>query len=61
MTNKTLKSAPKKEVVKGTRVLRELTETAADLAAYGLVSKTDMARMNALCEEPPPFLPKHRP
>lgn len=31
------------------RVLRELMETARDLSAYGLVSKSDMARMNSLC------------
>lgn len=31
------------------RVLRELRETARDLSAYGLVSKSDMARMNSLC------------
>lgn len=35
------------------RVLRELVESAEDLSAYGVVSKTDMARMKALCEEPP--------
>jgi len=35
-----------------TRVLRELRETAADLSAYGLVSKADMTRMGALCEAP---------
>jgi putative transcriptional regulator len=40
------------------RVLRELLETAADLSAYGLVSKTDMARMNALCVAPPAYSPQ---
>lgn len=38
------------------RVLLELLETAADLSAYGLVSKADMARMKALCEAPPEYL-----
>ena len=33
------------------RVLRELLETAIDLKAHGLLSKPEMARMNALCEE----------
>lgn len=40
------------------RVLRELLETAADLSAYGLVSKTDMARMNAFCMAPPEYSPQ---
>lgn len=40
------------------RVLQELLETAADLSAYGVVSKTDLARMNALCDEPPPYPPE---
>jgi hypothetical protein len=31
------------------RVLRELTETANDLSTYGLVSRSDMARMTSLC------------
>ncbi|MES3024955.1 MAG: transcriptional regulator [Pseudomonadota bacterium] len=40
------------------RVLRELLETAADLSAYGLVSKADMAQMNALCSVPPEYSPQ---
>ena len=40
------------------RVLRELFETAADLNAYGVVSKADMARMNALCVAPPKYSPQ---
>ena len=36
-------------------MLRELLETAEDLSAYGLVSKTDMACMRVLCEEPPVY------
>lgn len=40
------------------RVLRELLETAADLNAYGLVSKSDMARMNSLCHAPPEYSPE---
>ena len=39
------------------RVLRELLETTIDLKAHGLLSKPEMARMNALCEEPPTYTP----
>ena len=48
MTNKTAKNS---------RVLQELLESAGELSAYGLVSKADMARMKALCEEPPEYPP----
>ncbi len=40
------------------RVLLELLETAADLNAYGLVSKADMAQMKALCASPPEYSPQ---
>ena len=40
------------------RVLQELLETTAELSSYGLVSKTDMARMKVLCEEPPEYTPE---
>lgn len=40
------------------RVMRELLETAADLSAYGLVSKADMAQINALCAAPPEYSPQ---
>lgn len=43
---------------KNSRVLQELLETTAELNAYGLVSKTDMARMRVLCEEPPEYTPE---
>lgn len=46
-----------KKTSQSSRVLRELLESAEDLSAYGLVSKTDMARMKALCEEPPEYPP----
>jgi putative transcriptional regulator len=39
------------------RVLRELLETVSDLKAHGLLSKPELARMNALCEEPPTYTP----
>lgn len=39
------------------RVLGELFETAVDLSRHGLISKTDMATMKALCEPPPEFTP----
>lgn len=47
-----------KKTAQSSRVLRELLESAEDLSAYGLVSKTDMARMKALCEEPPEYPPE---
>ena len=37
------------------RVLRELLETAIDLKTHGLLSKPEIARMNALCEKPPSY------
>ncbi|ABM39591.1 helix-turn-helix domain-containing protein [Polaromonas naphthalenivorans] len=33
-------------------------ESTIELSAYGLVSKTDMARMKALCEVPPEYPPE---
>lgn len=42
-----------------TRVLRELCETAAALSAYGLASKADMTRIEALCEAPRRATPRH--
>lgn len=39
------------------RVLRDLLETAIDLKAYGLISKPEMAQINALCEETPAYTP----
>lgn len=47
-----------KKTAQSSRVLRELLESAEGLSAYGLVSKTDMARMKALCEEPPEYPPE---
>ncbi len=47
-----------KKQTPSSRVLRELLESAEDLSAYGLVSKTDMARMKALCDEPPEYPPE---
>jgi hypothetical protein len=34
------------------RMLSELLETAEDLKSFWVVSKTDMARMRAICESP---------
>jgi putative transcriptional regulator len=48
----------KKKPDRSNRVLRELLETAEDLSAYGLVSKTDMARIKVSCEEPPLYTPE---
>ena len=43
---------------KNSRVLQELLETKAELSTYDLVSKTDMAFMRVLCEEPPAYTPE---
>jgi putative transcriptional regulator len=40
------------------RVLRELLETAEDLNAYGVMSKSNMAKVRVLCEPPPDFTPE---
>ena len=39
------------------RMLQELLDT-ADMSSYGVMSKTDMARIRALCEAPPSFTPE---
>ena len=49
----------KKSSATSSRVLKELLESTGQLSAYGLVSKTDMARMKALCEDPPAYTPDH--
>ena len=38
--------------------MAELMETAADLNAYGLISKPDMARLKLICKEPPLYTPE---
>ncbi|HEV6964764.1 MULTISPECIES: helix-turn-helix domain-containing protein [Roseateles] len=38
-------------------MLRELLETAEDLNGYGVMSKTNMAKVRALCAEPPVYTP----
>jgi putative transcriptional regulator len=40
------------------RMLQELLDTAADMSTYGVMSKTDMARIRALCEVPPTYSPE---
>ncbi len=40
------------------RMLRELLETAEDFSPYGVVSKTAMAKIRVLCEEPPEYTPE---
>ena len=37
------------------RVMAELLETAAELGAYGLVSKLDLARLKTLADAPPVY------
>ncbi len=44
-----------RKTVKNDRVLRELLDTTAELSAYGLVSKADMARMKVLSKKPPAY------
>jgi hypothetical protein len=46
------------QYTKNSRVLQELLETTAELSTYDLVSKTDMAFMRVLCEEPPAYTPE---
>lgn len=41
-----------------TRMLSELLQTAEDLNSYGVISKTDMARMRVICEAPPAYSPE---
>jgi len=37
------------------RMLGELLETAESLSAYGVLSKSDLAHIRALCQEPPEY------
>jgi putative transcriptional regulator len=37
------------------RILRELLETAEELSAYGVVSKSDVAKVRTLCAAPPDY------
>lgn len=46
-----------KKTARSSRVLQELMETSIDLSAYGLVTKTEMALMKALCDVPPEYPP----
>jgi putative transcriptional regulator len=39
------------------RMVQELLERAAELSTYGVMSKTDMARIRALCEAPSTYPP----
>lgn len=47
--------ATKTKVDEKGRVLGELLETAVDLSKHGLLSKTNMAAIAALCVPPPAF------
>jgi putative transcriptional regulator len=40
------------------RLLREALETADGLLAYGVLSKSDMAKIRVLCEQPPLYTPE---
>ena len=37
------------------RMLQEALETAAGFNTYGVISKTDMGKIRALCEQPPEY------
>lgn len=39
------------------RLLQEALETAEGLFAYGVLSKSDMAKIHVLCEQPPEYTP----
>lgn len=39
------------------RILTELLETAVDLSKHGLLSRQQMAQMNAICMPPPNYTP----
>jgi len=39
-------------------MLGELLETAESLSAYGVLSKSDLANIRALCQEPPEYTPE---
>lgn len=47
-----------KKIAEERRVREELLGMAAELSAYGLVSKPDLARLKALYEAPPVYTPK---
>lgn len=40
------------------RMRRELLQTAEDLNGYGVMSKTNLAKVRALCKEPPEYSPR---
>jgi len=40
------------------RLLQEALETAKGLHAYGVLSKSDMAKIHVLCEQPPEYTPE---
>lgn len=47
----------RRNVTEEIRMLGELLETAESLSAYGVLSKTDLAQVRALCREPPNYTP----
>lgn len=49
---------PKKKTREEARMLRELLQTAEELNGYGVMSKPNMAKVRALCEEPPEYTPE---
>ncbi|UXH78446.1 helix-turn-helix domain-containing protein [Roseateles amylovorans] len=40
------------------RMLKELLETASSLNGYGVLCKTTLSQVKALCEPPPPYSPQ---
>ncbi len=47
-----------KKTSEESRMLKELLETAQGLHAHGVMSKLDMAHVQALCEAPPAYPPE---
>jgi len=46
-----------KKVSEEIRMLGELLETAESLSTYGVMSKTDLAQIQTLCQAPPAYTP----
>lgn len=40
------------------RLLQEALDTAEGLSAYGVMSKSDMAKIRVLCQQPPEYTPE---
>lgn len=47
----------RRKISEDARILAELLETAESLSVYGVMSKTDLANVRALCQQPPEYTP----